>query len=271
MIGKDLVNEYKKNGIEIARIVAEDEEKGGVLEEKRYKLMKTIYKREDQIREDTNKIESNHLDEKEILRQDTENQIEPHQQQRDSVKRIIEFLEVQERGRDIKMSCPSRVREGHYKEWQEWIHNDDYLKIRLLISENDKPVNKYTVSTVMTCVFLEPLIKLPDIWGGLEHTSVKTVEDAKAFIAKRKDKLHLDIIEKVAALEIEYLNVIAKYKLSDFEELFEYRCSKCRATFKRVVPVSHDAEVTVEYGTPNQRQQMEPCIPEYGFYRTVTG
>ena len=81
MTGEILVNEYKKNGIEIARIVAEDEEKGGVLEEKRYKLMKTIYKREDKIRDDKDKIEANHLDKKEILRQDTQNQIEPHQLQ----------------------------------------------------------------------------------------------------------------------------------------------------------------------------------------------
>lgn len=271
MTGNALVSEYKQNGIEIARIEAEDKVKGGILQENRYKLMQEIYKREDQIRDDTNKIESDHIDEVETLRQDTENQIEPHHQQRVSVKRIIEFLEVQERGKDIEMSCPGRTIEGRYKEWQEWIHNDDYLKIRLLISENDKPVNKYTVSTVMTCVFSDPLIKLPDMWGGLDHTSVKTIEDARAFIARRKDKLHLDIIEKVAALEVEYLDVIAKYKLSDFEELFEYRCSSCRATFQRVIPDSHDTEVTVGWRSETPTHEIKPCVPEYGFYRSLIG
>lgn len=71
---------------------------------------------------------------------------------------------------------------------------------------------------------------------------------------------------------IEYIQTraqgIAKYsdKLEDFEDLFEYTCSKCRTRFKKVVPESHTAEIFT-YGDPTSK--IGPCVPERGFYRSL--
>lgn len=269
MVAEALINVYKNSGKEIARINEESDVKMEELSNQKHKLMKGIWDREDKIRDDTRLIEDKYEDDKHSLTEDTAEQIAPHAQHIEHVKRIVEFLEVQERGINLEMKCNDRIKEGYFREWQEWIHNDDYLKIRLKITENDKPVNKYTVSSVIKCVFYEPLIKLPDLWGGLEHGSFKTVDDAKAFIVKKKGKLFLDEIEKVEALKAEYLDIIGKYKLSYFEELFEYRCSTCSAVFKNKIPEYHEAEVVVGFGTPEITRQMKECIPERGFYRTI--
>ncbi len=268
MNAKDLIEEYKKNGLEIQRIKNETEVKEEQAREIRDKVKDNIWERRKLL--DAEESAARQFCDKtvEAIGKEEERQTAPLESQRESVKRIIDFLEVQEKFKPCELETPRASKryssEAGFLEWQEWIHNDDYLKLRLLISENDKPVNKYTVSVYIASVFHKPLIEFP--YSPRELNSFKRVEEAKVYIAKKIEGLFQDEIKAIEALKLEYSEIIAAYKLSDFEDLFEYRCTDCRAKFK-TIPESH--EVITGYENNKPIRQTIKCVPEYGFRREV--
>ncbi len=270
MNAKELIEEYKKNGLEIERIGDETKIKTKQAEARRETQADSIYKRRRLLDEEEAIMRQDHTERIAIIDGEEDKLTEPLHNQRVAVKRIIEFLEVQEKFKPCEMeearASKRYSRDEGFLEWQEWIHNDDYLKIRLLISENDKPVNKYTASVYIASIFHKPLIELP--YSPKELNSFKTVEEAKAYIAKKKEKLFQDEIKAIEVLKLEYLKVIEAYKLSDFEVLFEYYCTDCRAKFK-TIPESHEKEVITGYKNDTPIKQTVKCNPEYGWCREV--
>lgn len=262
-----LVEEYIKNGKEIQRIKGETEEKEKQALDEGNKTIDEIYERKRLIDQEDSKARAEHTMRLEAINKKEQEERAPFDSQRDAVRRIVAFLEVQERFKPAAFINERKAREGEFWEWQDWIHNDDFLKIRLCIAENDKPVNIYTVRAHITSVFYNPLIELP--YSSRELGSFKTVDEAKAYITKKKDRLFQDEIKAVEALKVEYQKVIAAYKLSDFEELFEYRCGgyDCRAKFK--TPTPHTKEISTGYKDGNYIREIVKCESEHGWRREV--
>lgn len=267
-----LVEDYIKNGQEIQRIKGETEEKEKEILEERDKLWDVINEKRHLLNTEEIKIRGEADDKIAMVGADEAKQTEPLNNQRKSVKRIVAFLEVQEKFKPAAFDDERKAREGKFSEWQDWIHNDDFFKIRLCIAENNKPVNKYTLRAHIKCVFYEPMIKLPD--SPRELGSFKTIDEAKAYILKKKGALFLEEIKVVEVLKVEYQKVITTYKLSDFEELFEYYCSDCRTKFK-TIPEYHEKEIITGYGQPpnldKPARAIVECKPVYGFRREIVG
>ncbi|MFZ3168174.1 MAG: hypothetical protein WA130_11215 [Candidatus Methanoperedens sp.] len=237
---KELIEQYKINGTEIQRIKGEEECKKEALKEERSKVWEIVHEKRSQLDKEEDKL-CQGLDLKEkAIEKDAEWKIAPLESLREAVKRIVQFLEVQETFKPVELKEGMWIPAG---EWQDWVYQDDYVKIRLLVHENSKPINKYTTSVCVVCVFGEPLLKAPQNCTDIGY--FKTIDEARTCATKKKDKVLRDVIQAVEVLKAEYTQVTSAYKLSDFEEMFEYHCSECRAVFKKV-PESHDRE-TVRY------------------------
>lgn len=219
---KDIVREYIENGKEIEKIREETKtKKGEVLEERNKELENISDKKhaleveERNIRQTAEQKESG-LDAEENLK------LKSYQDQREAVKRIVEFLEVQERNKQASL----------VGDFEVILHDDEYFKLGVQIIRNQKPVNCFDVVVLGDCVFYEPLIKQPYHGHyGVTLNSVKTEDDARKLIEKKKATIGQDVIKQVEALKKEYMEVIKTWKLSDFDELFEYNCCDCRERF----------------------------------------
>lgn len=265
-----LIKEYIQNGLEIAEIAKQTQIKEKQANDARDKILVRITDIRNQIEEQASVLKRDSKLTLDSITAEEQNQIDPYQQQRLAVKRIIQFLDVHETPLPIEIGEVT-FRKGEFAEWRDWIYDNDYLKIRLLLHENNKPVNKYSLMVYGVCAFENPLVQLPYYCGSHLHTthmdiskelkSFKTIGAAIAFIDKKKKTLFHDLIAAVETLTDEYLTIIKKYSLSDFEELFEYTCLDCHTTFK-IIPDSHNVELP---GLNSREFKKCPC--HYGFHR----
>lgn len=267
---EELIQEYIQNGLEIAEIAKQTQIKQKQAMDARDKIRIKITNIRSQIEEQALDLERNSKLILDSITAEEQNQIDLYQQQRLAVKRIIQFLDVHKTPLPIEIGEVT-FRKGEFAEWRDWIYDNDYLKIRLLLHENDKPVNKYSLMVYGVCAFKNPLVQLPQYYRSHLHIihmdifqelkSFKTIGAAIVYIDKNKKTLFHDLIAAVEALTDEYLTIIKKYSLSDFEELFEYTCLDCRTTFK-TIPDSHNIELP---GLNSREFKKCPC--HYGFHR----
>ena len=132
---KELIEQYKINGTEIQRIKGEEECKKEALKEERSKVWEIVHEKRSQLDKEEDKL-CQGLDLKEkAIEKEAEWKIAPLESLREDVKRIVQFLEVQETFKPVELKEGMWIPAG---EWQDWVYQDDYLKIRLLVHENSK-------------------------------------------------------------------------------------------------------------------------------------
>lgn len=235
MSSEELVKQYKEAGTEIQRIKDDEGDKKEALKTEKDQAWELINEKREQLRKYERDM-NNALELKEkAIEKDAERQVEPLELLRERVKRIVQFLEVQEKFKPVVLEAGMWIPAG---EWQDWVHQDDFLKIRMLVYENkSRPVNRFTAAVCISTAISRPLWDMSTNCMDLGH--FKTLDEAKGCTVRRKDKVLKTEMRTATTLKAEYLDVVGKYKLSDFEELFEYYCSDCRTVFKEV-PASHD-------------------------------
>jgi hypothetical protein len=123
------------------------------------------------------------------------------------------------------------------KENLGFLFDDDYLKIKLYMVENEKPKNKYDLIALGRCRFDEDLLKLPrnsfysfDIpWGNLQTVvrEFASVADLKTWLGTHRDKILTDEIHEYLDVKADYLAALKEYTIDDFTELLRSRCPKC--------------------------------------------
>lgn len=153
------------------------------------------------------------------------------------VKRILDYLRL-DTGKELTILADDikiweRYGEAPYKEDLGYFLDDTYLKVKLLIVQNDKQVNKYSLVAVGRCLFPEYLLKLPYYYGQPFYThdhyelstSIKdfpTVEQAKGWLNSHKAKLNL--MGEYETVKKEYQGALQNYKVSDFKDLIMVVC-----------------------------------------------
>ncbi len=158
------------------------------------------------------------------------------------VKRIFQFLQIQDNYKELveggysleikKNSVEQYDRHNKdYLECLDYLFNDDLLKIRLFIAENDKPKNKYSLIAYGKTIFYgDKIITFPYSYGGVhinkkEHFRIDItlkdsydVETLKLYVLRNKDRILQEFIEQYQEVKKEYLETIKKYSLKDFKE-----------------------------------------------------
>jgi len=155
------------------------------------------------------------------------------------VDRYIEFLKIAQDFtpvEPIKDESVTRYERGAHKhlEWLGYLYTDDFLKIRLLIAENDKPKNKYSLMVYGRCVFWalsDNIIKMPHNYAGPnlndgysftikdELRCAPSVDDLTAWVIQNRPKILAEFMDQFKKIKAEYLEVTKKYTLDDFREL----------------------------------------------------
>ncbi len=156
-----------------------------------------------------------------------------------TVRRILDFLRLNP-PRNLDISDEDiQLYERHdnrYKESLGFYIDDVYLKVKLFILGNEKPVNKYSLVALGKCLFNEDLLKLDRNYGMPFHTSERyelekvlkdfpTVEMAKVWIEKNTGKLlSEESMAKYREVKAAYDKAIQTYKVDDFQEFLLARC-----------------------------------------------
>lgn len=231
-----IIEGYLKNQAEIARINAEADAAENGVKAQMKELADEIYRRQRELDEEKSRksmIFENCLT---SVKNTRKHNLEPLYEQINRVRRIIAMLRIAETFKpvqEIKEDEVKTYREG-YLEWIGYLYNDDHLKIRLLIAGNGKPKNKYSLIAYGRDAFNDTKlldnsgvysygIHLNDSYNGfsvrVELGSFPEIEDAKAQKHTNKHKRLKQFIADFEALKADYLEVTAKYKLSDFEQI----------------------------------------------------
>lgn len=159
----------------------------------------------------------------------------------EKVERILSFLKPTWRSAEWLDFDEGTVKayRDRYCEKIGTFYRDEYLKIVAYIAENSKPKNKYSLTLVGKCFFGEKQMPFPYAYGldlaifgegftvAVPVIDKPTIEEAKAYFTKNREKILKPTMEKYQEVKKEYLDVIRTYTIDDFGNLIAYRCSEC--------------------------------------------
>lgn len=234
---KAVVEEYLKNQKEIALISQKAEASERTVKTEMQELNDEFYKKERELDDEKSRRQAALNNKLKTSEAETKEALNPLWERLNRVKRIIALLRIT--GTilpvlDIEDRDVTTYR-GEYLEWLGCLYKGDYLTIRLLITENKKPKNKYSLLAYGRCAFEDQKIlnrrevysygtpNVNDHAGGflvkLELGSFPTIPDAKAYAQKSANKPLKQFIDDYVKLKAEYMEVTATYTLSDFEQI----------------------------------------------------
>ncbi len=232
---KEMVEAYLKNQKEIARIGTEAGASEEAVRAEMQELGKEFYRRQDELNDEKRSRYSVLNNKLMTVKADCKDALKPLWERVNQVERIIALLRIAETIQPVKDIADSEVTtyHGEYLEWLGCLFKGDYLIIRLLITENKKPKNKYSLLAYGRCAFEDTSLlrkfyeygtpNLKDREGGFnvlhELGSFPSIHDAKTYAEKNSNKPLKQFIDDYVKLKAEYLEVTANYKLSDFEQI----------------------------------------------------
>jgi len=151
------------------------------------------------------------------------------------VRRIFDFLRVEVKDLAIDDDDVKPYRD-RAKESLGYLFDDDYLKIKLYIVENEKPKNKFSLIAMGRCLFGEHLLKLRREYSTGVHTwhgynievsirDMPSVAELQPWLAdSRRQQLIIDLTGGYEKVKAEYLDVIEQHTPEEFKELMTDRC-----------------------------------------------
>lgn len=155
------------------------------------------------------------------------------------VERILELLRMNTR-KPLQLSdADVCTRNEDYKEALGILYQDEYIKAKIYIIENGKPVNKYSLCVMGRCLFPEHILKLTR--GYISGCYVKgnhldlefiardfpTKQEAQAWLEPRREGPALmHWLDSYIKVKDEYIKTKAEYKRRDFKEFIILQC-KC--------------------------------------------
>lgn len=173
---------------------------------------------------------------KETLNAQEMKECAPFDANRTKVQRIIALLKsAVPVGEIADADVTSYDPERRYCQWVGgYLYKSDFLKLRLLIAENDRPKNKFSLVAYGRYAFTrDELIRFNEYYsyGGpnlkddgfavrFTIAHVPTVKEATSLAAKEWPTL-TRLISTVEQLEKEYRDATSKYALSDFASIQE--------------------------------------------------
>ena len=172
---------------------------------------------------------------------ETRQKIEQLSEAETILDRVLYFLKIENKKLD---SAPLNEIKNYHDKHLETVqtYSDDTLELRLLIAENDRPKNKYSIiiagnSRIGSNDRNDSILVLPHSYGVRINalyldiiTDVKqfpSISDAKKYLKTHDIKTILkEFFVKYDAIKSEYDGVISKYTLSDFETVIREQLTK---------------------------------------------
>ncbi len=272
---KTLIQQYQKNSENIKKIKETHDRKEKARDKKIYHIEWKVYRKKIQALEQERDKEINGIiKEYEKSDKNKDERIENLSRVIYKVDRIREFLRIQrERSKNnlkIKNKDVKQYKNwgnNKYLEWLGYIFNDDLLKIKLLIVENDKPKNKFSLCAYGKTIFTEKNIEFPYTYSihlnensgfslKINLKDAPTIEELKTHLEKNKEHILAYCLRNYEAIKKEYLETISKYKPEDFKQLYKYYCRNCNYSL-----TEHESK-RVNLGPNNQCPQCQHKLIE---------
>lgn len=232
---KAVVEEYLKNQKEIALISKKAEASERALKTEMQELNDEFYKKERELDDEKSRRQAALNNKLKTVEAETKEALNPLWERMNRVKRIIALLRIAETIQPVRDIEDGDITTYHeeYLEWLGCLYKGDYLTIRLLITENKKPKNRYSLLAYGRCAFEDQTLlkkcysyglpNLKDYRGGFNVTHelgcFPEISDAKAYAQKSANKPLKQFIDDYVKLKAEYMEVTATYTLSDFEQI----------------------------------------------------
>ena len=153
------------------------------------------------------------------------------------VKEILRFLKL-ETGKSVDINDDDlRTYREKSKEGLGYIFEDEFLKIKLFIIENDKPKNKYSLVALGRTIFTEEQLKLRFHYGIHAHAAYHfqleavlregaSVKELREWLQKQsQSKLLTDLKGDFDTVKAAYLDTLERYQVEDFRELLTDLCT----------------------------------------------
>lgn len=235
-----MIKEYKQSIKELNKLYEIEDKNKENHNEKRSKIQIKYWKLEAQLRnkrEIETEIVSKKLEEKTSK---IEKQREPHKERVIEFKRIMSFIEINKKEHDLKnfrvykYDYPQdkkgeviRTKDGNYPEKQQidykefdTLKNNPYLILKVFVTENRKPLNKFSLVVVGNTFFNEDVINIPYSYGlDCQDSKVNvrvgikdfpTEKEAQEYYKRNYGKILIDFRTKHVEIEAEYQNAISK-------------------------------------------------------------
>lgn len=233
-----LVEQVQDNLAGISILRAETETLRVSTEQEVRRLVYDVYRPKIQQLEGVRDQATHEVQEKyEQARDRKQKEIEGLQVVINQVKRILDFLMV-DTGKDLAIDDDDvKPYRDRAKDSLGYLFDDDYLKIKLFIVENEKPKNKFSLIAMGRCLFGENLLDLRRGYGVPVHTSfgynievvfrdMPSVAELQLWLEdSRRQPFIPGLIGDYEKVKAEYLDVIAKYTSQDFKELMTDLCA----------------------------------------------
>jgi hypothetical protein len=154
------------------------------------------------------------------------------------VEKVLEFLRLDPTS-DLTVKDEDVKPYNHYEirtvESLGYYLDDPYLKVKLYLAQNGKPVNKYSLIAIGKCLFssVANLVNIPrtyglpvNVWGYHLEVLIKDFQTAglaKTWLENNRRKL--DLKGDYETVKAEYLEAVQNYKVEDFQDLLIARCT----------------------------------------------
>lgn len=234
-----LVQQFLENERKILEIHQQIDEQRNQTTEQERQVRNAYWDRINALQKERDNLIDLLREQQELKRKEADQEVSELSKVIAKVDRIIAFLKLKEKDLTIKDE-DAKVYHDRHIESLGYFFNDDYLKIKLFIAENDKPKNKYSLIALGNCFFTDQLIDLRSYHGygvNIHYTGRCDIQlvikeapdicDLNTYLEKRRKKILAGLLEQYKQIKAEYINVLAEYNLDLFEPLIAYRCTLC--------------------------------------------
>ncbi len=254
---------YKK-ALQNLKVIGKKEEKEEkIFEQEKYNVYDEFSKLEDNLRERKRKAEDKIRRKEEKFKYGISKEEEPYCKQVSEFKRVISFMGIiKDKDKNLNFEVyyydypKDKKGEKDYSKEREkipykeiaTIKNDEYALIKVFITDNRKPKNKFSLIVVGKTIFNADVLKRRHYGYGIDCLSngdnikqtlkdMPTKEELLTYFEKHKSNILKEYLEEHKKAEQEYIEAIEKTKdnkkweIAYYEDLKDYYENHyCRGT-----------------------------------------
>lgn len=236
---KDIIKQYIKNHTEIVRLTDKRDMAVRELNTQKQNVKGIHQEQIEKIEEKRNNIINAIEKQKKAIEQEINAKIGSLQEIKEKVYKIMAYLKIDAK-KDLTLNDNDFEVHGHGNEYSEglgYLFNDNFLKIKLFIVENNKPKNKFSLIAVGETIFatqriynkeITPLNLFYDYGVFLHYTKsgypalkqnikdLPTIEELKAYLNRNREEILARCKGNYDVVKQEYLEALKNFSTENF-------------------------------------------------------
>lgn len=237
------ISEYKQSKKEREKIQEAENKYRVTLNKKKNEISDKFWEAERILREQKNKEQSALYDEDTKLDKEFNKQRKPSNEKINAYNRVLKFIGIAKATEELNPrvyfydyprgkngEIVGDQKEQQYIEPFKVIKDDEFVKIKVFISRNDKPKNKYTLCIIGATIFNKEILEVPYSYGLDVRTEGNNIavslkdapetNDLVIWYEKNKDKILKNFLEEHKKVEEEYIKVVEETQTKEWQRAY---------------------------------------------------